>query len=341
MKNSRKHFKQFLGYLLFFLLVTFVVTAAFITYVLVSDENNKVISFVMIITILLVSTLLTICDIIRRKIMIDKPLNEILSATEKIASGDFSVRLKPSHSYDKFDEFDLIKDNLNAMTMELEKTEVLKTDFISNVSHEIKTPVSIIKSYASLLENESDPEKRAEYRHQISLASARLSELVSNILQLNKLENQALHLEYTMVRLDDMITDAIINFERLIDEKELVLECDFDEVVVSTSKSHLEIVWNNLISNAIKFTDKGGKIHASVKWVDGEAIVQISDTGCGIDAETGKRIFDKFYQGDTSHAGEGNGLGLALVKKVIDVLGGEISVSSELGKGTTFTVKLK
>jgi signal transduction histidine kinase len=120
-----------------------------------------------------------------------------------------------------------------------------------------------------------------------------------------------------------------------------LLECDIDEIVISSSRSYLEIVWNNLISNAIKFTEEGGTISVSAKWVDGCAVVKVSDTVCGIDAETGKHIFDKFYQGDTSHAGEGNGLGLALVKKVIDVLGGEISVVSELGKGSTFTVKVK
>lgn len=338
MKNKR--LKEFFGYLLFFITVTAIVTVAFLAYGIFSDESNKVISLVMIITILAISTLLTLADVIRRKIMIDKPVKEILSATDKIASGDFSVRLKPSHTYGKFDEFDLIKENLNKMASELQKSEVLKTDFISNVSHELKTPIAIIKSYSALLEKEQDAEKRAEYRHQISTASTRLSDLVGNILKLNKLENQSLTIERETIRLNEMLEECIISFESVIEKKGLLLECDIDEIVISSSRSYLEIVWNNLLSNAIKFTENGGTISVSAKWVDGCAVVKVCDTGCGIDAETGKHIFDKFYQGDTSHAGEGNGLGLALVKKVIDNIGGEISVSSELGKGTSFTVKL-
>ena len=340
MNKKYRLFGQIVGYLLFFLTVTFTVTAAFLTYSLVGDKSNKIISLAMIITILVVASLLTIADIIRRKIMIKKPLDEIIKGTERIASGDFTVRLKPKHDYGKYDEFDLIKKNLNAMTAELEKSEVLKTDFISNVSHEIKTPVAVIKSYSSVLETENDPEKRRLYAKQISQASTRLSDLVTNILKLNKLEHQELLVEKKIVRIDEMLENAILTFESAIEEKGLELECDFDEVVVHSSKSYLEIVWNNLISNAIKFTEPGGKIEISCKWVDGSAVVQISDTGCGINAETGKHIFDKFYQGETSHSGEGNGLGLALVKRVIDLLGAEISVRSELGKGTTFMVTL-
>ncbi len=340
MNKKNRRSAQFWGYLLFFFTVTFTVTAAFLTFSLVSDQSNKIISFALIITILIVSTLMTLADFIRRKIMIDKPLDEILSATEKIASGDFSVRLTPKRVYGKYNEFDLIKVNLNKMAGELEKSEVLKTDFISNVSHEIKTPVAVIKSYSALLENETNLEKRREYAKQISLASSRLSVLVSNILKLNKLENQQLIVEKKSIRLDSMLENAILTFENAIEEKQIELECDFDEITLHSSESYLEIVWNNLISNAIKFTEPHGKVSVSCKWIDGVATVTVSDTGCGINAETGKHIFDKFYQGDTSHSSEGNGLGLALVKRVIDLLGAEISVKSELGKGTTFIVRL-
>ena len=273
--------------------------------------------------------------------MIERPLKEILKATEKIASGDFSVRLEPKHPYGSYDEYDLIKEYLNIMVADLSKSEILKSDFISNVSHEIKTPVAVIKNYSVLLEKENDLEKRAQYRRELVRASNRLSNLVGNILKLNKLENQELIVEKKAFRLDGALEEAIVAFESQIEKKELEIECDLEEISIVSSESHLEIVWNNLISNAIKFTEKGGKVGVSCKWVDGMATVEISDTGCGIDAETGKHIFDKFYQGDTSHSGEGNGLGLALVKKVIDTLGGEISVKSELGKGTTFTVRLK
>ena len=137
------------------------------------------------------------------------------------------------------------------------------------------------------------------------------------------------------------MAEAIIHFEELIDEKSLEIEADLSEVTIISIQSYLDIIWNNLISNAIKFTEKNGKISISLKNDNSRAVIKISDTGCGISKETGMRIFDKFYQGDTSHSQEGNGLGLALVKRIIDIIGGEISVESELGKGTTFTVILE
>ena len=339
MKKSRR--QQLWGYLFFFLTTIFIVTTSFVTYEIVKRQSPQIISIALIITSLEISLLLTFADVIRRKIMIERPLKEILKATEKIASGDFSVRLEPKHPYGSYDEYDLIKEYLNIMASDLSKSEILKSDFISNVSHEIKTPVAVIKNYSVLLEKENDPEKRAQYRRELVRASNRLSNLVGNILKLNKLENQELIVEKKAFRLEGALEEAIVAFESQIEKKELELECELEEISIVSSESHLEIVWNNLISNAIKFTEKGGKIGVSCKWVDGMATVEISDTGCGIDAETGKHIFDKFYQGDTSHSGDGNGLGLALVKKVIDTLGGEISVKSELGKGTTFTVRLK
>lgn len=339
MKKSRK--QQLWGYFFFFIVTVFIVTTSFVTYEIVKRQSPQIISIALIITALEISLLLTFADVIRRKIMIERPLKEILKATEKIASGDFSVRLEPKHPYGSYDEYDLIKEYLNIMAADLSKSEILKSDFISNVSHEIKTPVAVIKSYSVLLEKESDPEKRAQYRRELVRASNRLSNLVENILKLNKLENQELMVEKKAFSLDGALEEAIVAFESQIEKKELNIECDLDQISIVSSESHLEIVWNNLISNAIKFTEKGGTVGVSCKWVDGLATVEISDTGCGIDSETGKHIFDKFYQGDTSHSGEGNGLGLALVKRVIDTLGGEISVKSELGKGTTFTVRLK
>lgn len=339
MKTSK--LKQFLGYLIFFLTTVFIVTTSFITYEIVKRQSPQIISIAIIITIIEISAVLTIADVIRRKIMIERPLKEILDATEKIALGDFSVKLKVRHKYGSYDEYDLIKEYLNIMTAELSKNEVLKSDFISNVSHEIKTPVAVIKNYSVLLEKENDPEKRRQYRRELVRASNRLSSLVGNILKLNKLENQELLVEKKAFRLDEALANAILSFESEIDKKEINLECELDEMTVVSSESHLEIVWNNLISNAIKFTENGGTVRVC-SWLEGGyATVEVSDTGCGIDAETGKHIFDKFYQGDTSHSGEGNGLGLALVKRVIDTLGGEISVKSEVGKGTTFTVRIK
>ena len=155
------------------------------------------------------------------------------------------------------------------------------------------------------------------------------------------MENQEIEKDYNKLNLQNVLEECIISFEELIEEKALNLSIDIQEVIMISNKTYLELVFNNLISNAIKFTDNGGTITISCSPTIDGAKVTIEDTGCGISVEDGKRIFDKFYQGDTSHSGEGNGLGLPLVKKVIDVLGGKISVSSILGKGTTFTLYIK
>ena len=228
------------------------------------------------------------------------------------------------------------------MAAELQKNEVLKTDFISNVSHEIKTPLAVIQNYATLLQDGTlDSETRSNYAKTLISASNRITDLITNILKLNKLENQEIQEKHEAFNLTSALGESVLSFESWIEKKNIELNCEFDDVVIFSSKSLLEIVWNNLISNAIKFTPEGGKIDVFLKRIDKNVQVKVVDTGCGMTSETGAKIFEKFYQGDTSHSTQGNGLGLALVKKVIDILGGEISVQSELGKGSTFTILLK
>lgn len=332
-----------IGAISFFVLVAFVMQIAILVYdfIIQKTSNKTLIAILILIMIVILSVVITIFDIIRRKIMVDRPVKRIISATEKIASGDFSVRLEINHTYDKYNEFDEIMENLNIMASELSKTEILKKDFISNISHEIKTPLSIIQSYAMLLQDKdlSDTE-REKHAKTLLKASRRLSCLVANILQLTKLENQALKLSPKKINLSDLVAELVIENEEAIEGKGLELECDIDKVEIISERSYIEIIISNLLSNAIKFTDSG-KISVSVKKENDQAIIKISDTGIGISRADGEKIFDKFYQADTSRATIGNGLGLALVKRVIDILGGEISVVSELGKGSTFTVKLK
>lgn len=314
--------------------------------VLIFSEVNEIyssdkgtVSIIMLVVCLVLSLLITTADSLRRKLTIGRSVEDILDATQSISEGNFRVRLTPRHSYNKFDDYDKIMYNLNTMAAELSKSEMLKNDFISNVSHEMKTPLSIICNYASALSDEKlDSDTRAKYTAILIQTTDRLTTLVTNILKLNKLENQQIMSETTEVRLDESLIQSILEFEELIENKGIELDCDIDEMTIATSPSHLEIVWNNLLSNAIKFTPSGGKISVSLKNDNSRAIVKIADNGMGMTKETGSHIFDKFYQGDTSHAKEGNGLGLALVKKVIDILGGSISVESELGKGATFTV---
>lgn len=345
MKRKQTLRRVFSGYLGFFLIVAVTVTAAVMIYSLVDevyDGDKKAISLIMLVVCFGLSLCCSTFDTVRRRLTVDRSVERILEATEMIMRGNFDVRLTPRHSYKHYDDLDEIMANVNEMALELSKNEVLKSDFISSVSHEIKTPLAIIQNYATALLNEDLPkEKRTEYLKVLSQATKRLNDLVVNILRLNKLENQRVDQKVERIRLDEALTESIFAIEDLIDEKSIDLTCDFDEISIVSSLSHLEIIWNNLLSNAVKFTPNGGKISVSLKKNGDKAVLKVADNGCGMDEATGKRIFDKFYQGDTSHKTEGNGLGLALVKKSVDLLGAKIAVESELNKGTTFKVYFK
>lgn len=332
------------GAIIFFVTIAIVMQLSILVYdfIRARTDNVSLIALLILIEIIILATFCTVFDWIRRKITVERPTQKILDATEKIADGNFATRLEIIHEYGKYNEYDLIMENLNKMAIELQKNEVLKTDFISNVSHEIKTPLAVIQNYGALLSDDTlDSETRKSYAKTLVSASKRITDLITNILKLNKLENQEIQEKHEAFNLTEALSESVIEFETLIEKKNLELNCDFDDVSIFSSKSLLEIVWNNLISNAIKFTDNGGNIDISLKKKDKNVEIKVADSGCGITAEVGERIFEKFYQGDTSHSLQGNGLGLALVKKVIDILGGEISVQSQLNKGSTFTILLR
>lgn len=346
MKSNKNRASKinWIGAISFFVLIAVVMQMAILCYDYITKRtsNLSLIAILILIEIIILATFCTVIDWLRRKIMVDRPTRKILQATEKIAEGDFSTRLEITHEYGKYNEYDLIMENLNKMAVELQKNEVLKTDFISNVSHEIKTPLAIIQNYATLLQDDSlDSETRKKHAKTLIGASKRITDLITNILKLNKLENQEIQEKNDVFNISEALAESVVEFEPLMEKKNLTLNCDFDEVLVFSSQSLLEIVWNNLISNAIKFTEGGGEIAISLKKKGNDVEVKVADTGCGMTSEVGEKIFEKFYQGDTSHSTQGNGLGLALVKKVIDILGGEITVQSELHKGSTFTILLK
>jgi signal transduction histidine kinase len=279
-----------------------------------------------------------------RRFLLERPMRHFSEAAKQIAAGDFSVRVKslPGKKNNKKDYLDVMVDDFNTMAAELAGIETLKNDFISNVSHEIKTPISVIYNYTKALRNDAlTPEERQEYTETIMDSAQKLSALVTNILKLNKLENQEIVPEAAFYDLGEQLRRCALAFEDQWEARGITFSGDFDKIVVCYNETMLELVWNNLISNALKFTERGGCIALSLKAVDGFAVVTVRDSGCGMDAETRKHIFDKFYQGDTSHSQEGNGLGLALVMRVIQNLGGAITVESEPGKGSTFTVRLK
>lgn len=281
-------------------------------------------------------------DAWRRKYTVTNQVEEILKATEEITNGNFNIKLNPLHDYGKYDDFDIIKLNIVKMARELDKNEILKSDFISNLSHEIKTPLAIIRNSATMLmsKNLSEKEKQ-EYLKSMNNTVTKLTNLISNILKLNKLEHQQIGFENIDFDLSELVRESVIEFESLIEKKNLKLNLDIEDITLKNDSSLFEIIINNLISNAIKFTDENGKIDISLKRENSNVILSVKDNGIGMDSETGLKIFEKFYQGDTSHREQGNGLGLALVKNVINIIGGEITVESEIGKGSKFIVKVK
>lgn len=272
----------------------------------------------------------------------DKPMRTLSEGAKKVASGDFSVYLEPIHTPDKYDYIDVMFTDFNTMVEELGSIETLKNDFIANVSHEIKTPLSVIRNYTIMLKRgDLTEDLKLQYIDSINNAIDNLSLLITNILRLNKIENQEIEPTAEQYNISRQLSECILSFESIIDDKNIEIVADIeDKVIITADKNILEIVWNNLFSNAIKFTENGGKISITQKSDKDVVTIIVSDTGIGMDSNTMKRIFDKFYQGEMSHSGSGNGLGLSLAYRIVEKQGGTISVSSEIGKGSTFIVTL-
>ena len=347
----RSMLKAINNYVVFFLTVAFAVSCCMLLFVntladsmglVFNEENIGAAAKVTFLNVLLLTLLFGTIDHIRRKLMVDRPVKLITDATERIMQGDFSVRVRPMHGAG-MEGFNQIGMAINAMATELAGTETLRTDFIANVSHELKTPLAVMGNYATMLQQPGiSEEDRIEYAKAISHSSRRLAALITNILKLNKLENQQIFPQPQEFDLGEQLCESLLTFEDAWEKKNLEIETDIqDDVRIKSDPELLSLVWNNLISNAVKFTPEGGTIGVSLKADEKNVVVQVRDTGCGIDPETGKHIFEKFYQGDTSHATQGNGLGLALVKRVVDILQGEISVQSTPGQGSTFTVRIR
>lgn len=328
---------------MFFLTTGFNVILGVLVYNSIKEKSDIVVAAIILGVILVSAAICTAIDYLRRKIMIERPMNEIVDATQLMARGNFKIDLVPKHSYEYFDEYDILKENLNKMANELSKSEVLKNDFIANVSHEIKTPLAVIQNYAKALKNPSlDSETKEKYISNLVEACQKLNGLITNILKLNKLENQKLLPEIKEFNLSELLANQVLQFESLIEKKEIDLVCEIKEdLFIKSEESYLEIIFNNLMSNAIKFSNPKGMIYVGLKKEKQNYHITFKDSGCGMDKETGKHIFDKFYQGDTSRSKEGNGLGLALVKRVIDIIGGSIHVTSQIGEGTEFIITIR
>ena len=338
------------GFLLFFLMVGFVATCCMMLFLnILADtmnltympENIAAAAKVTFLNVLLITVLFKIADSIRRKIMVEKPTRIITDAAERIMQGDFSVRIPSIHAAG-MEGFEQIGTAVNAMAQELSGIETLRTDFIANVSHEMKTPLSVMQNYGTLLQApDLTEEKRIEYAKGVTDASRRLAEMMTNILKLNRLENQKIFSEATEFDLGEQICECLLQFENVWEKENIEIETDIAEnVTVKADAELLSLVWSNLFSNAFKFTESGGMVSVSLVADEHHAIVKVQDNGCGMTPEVGAHIFEKFYQGDTSRATQGNGLGLPLVKRVLDIMQGEISVESAIGKGSIFTVKI-
>jgi len=340
------------NYFVFFLLSAFLVTCTTALFVSVlsdslgielTDEDLRTAAKLTFLNVIALSSLFTAVDAIRRKLTTEKVTNHITSAARKIVKGELDVRLEPINSFSADDNYNVIIDCFNTMAEELKGVETLRTDFIANVSHEMKTPIAVMQNYGTLLATPDLPEeKRIEYAKAVTDASRRLSAMMTNILKLNRLENQQIYPEVETYDLGEQLCETLLMFENVWESRGIDIETDIAEgVFVSADAELLSLVWNNLFSNAFKFTGDGGKVSLSLSVEGKYAVVKVADTGCGMSPEIGAHIFEKFYQGDTSRATEGNGLGLALVKRVVDIMQGEIGVESEVGVGSAFTIKIR
>lgn len=266
------------------------------------------------------------------------PIKKLRKAMDKVAEGDFTVRLEGKSSSKEIME---IYSGFNLMTEELSATEILQTDFVSNVSHEFKTPIGAIEGYATLVQGAEDVESCREYADKILFNTKRLSSLVGSILLLSKLENQQIPTNRTTYRLDEQIRQSIVAAEPAWEKKNIEFDAELDRLDYTGNEQMMRHVWDNLISNAVKFSPEGSTVRISLTKKLRKILVTVEDSGPGLTEDALKHIFDKFYQADSSHKQEGNGLGLALVKRILAIEKGEITAENIPTGGSRFTVVLK
>lgn len=299
------------------------------------EENFRFwMPLVLILTSLIVGTAITS---LLSKVFFD-PFKKLMTAMEQVADGDFSVRLEEQSSSKEVME---IYTGFNMMAHELGATEMLQSDFVSNVSHEFKTPITAIEGFSVLLqESENLDEDQQDCIDKIIFNSRRLSSLLGSILLLNKLENQQVATKQSKYRLDEQIRQSVVALEPAWEQKNIELDVDLDRTYYCGSEAMMRHVWDNLIANAIKFTPENSTVRILLREEGAHLTVRVADQGPGLSEETQKHMFDKFYQGDTSHKQDGNGLGLALVKRILSIEQAGIYAENLPEGGCCFTVKL-
>lgn len=270
--------------------------------------------------------------------MIVKPIKKLTEAAKEVSKGNFDVKIETKGC----DEIGQLTDTFNIMTGELKNIEYLRKDFISSVSHEFRTPMTSIQGFAKLLKDRTlSREQSDEYADIIISETGRLENLSSNLLKLSSLENKSIHENYRSFSLDEQIRRAILLLENKWSEKNIELDLELDKVTFKGDEELMYQVWINLISNAIKFSNNGGELKIHLKEGEGVIKISIGDKGIGIADEDKGRIFERFYKADRSRTKEGSGLGLSIVKKIVELHGGKVYFESELGRGTTFFIELR
>ena len=294
--------------------------------------------FVFLIVGLVVSVIIGTCISAAVASKIVRPVREVKKAMHRVEKGDFSQRLEVTGFNGEIDE---LIESYNKMAQELGGIEMFRENFINSFSHEFKTPIVSIQGFAKQLKKENlSEEKKQEYIDIIISESKRLTNLSSNILMLSKLENQQIITDKTSFSLDEQIRNCILLLEKQWTAKDISFDIDMQEIQYTTNAEMLSQVWVNIIGNAIKFSPEGSSIRIKL-FKEGDVITaEITDRGIGMDQQTISHIFERFYQGDRAHASEGNGLGLPLVKRIVELCNGNIRVESQYGKGTNFIVTL-
>ena len=336
---------SFLDYVLIFLAVCFVTTASIMVFLSNADADIPVETITLrarltFINVFVMALFLTLIIRISRKIKIERPIKHILEATDRISAGDFSVRIPKRNGLRLGNEFDVIIENINSMAEELSGVETLRTDFISNVSHELKTPLAVIQNYATILQDPNlDDEKRIEYALSITQASRHLTSLITNILKLNKLENQQIFPQKQKFNLSEQITECLLDFETVWEEKEIGIEADIpDGIFLDSDPELLSLVWHNLFSNAFKFTPSGGKIHVELRPENGQILLSVTDSGPGVSSEDLPHLFERFYKGQGSSE-DSVGIGLALSRSILAAQNGTVKAENGSGGGARFTIR--
>lgn len=344
-RASRTSLTLVLALFVFVILVSAIVLAAVALYILdktgvlfgADGEPNQT---TIILCMVLISVVIgTVIAFFSSRIPL-KPINNLINKMNRLATGDFKARLTFGPILSTHPAFQEISESFNMMASELENTELLRCDFINHFSHEFKTPIVSIAGFAKLLSKGNLTEEQKKlYLRSIEEESVRLSEMATNVLKLTKVENQAILTDVSVFNLSEQIRGAVLLLEAKWEEKHIELSLDLEEYEIEANEELLREVWINLIDNAVKFASRCGTVSLAIAEEKDALCVKIGNTGVEIPAEKKEKIFSKFYQADESHAGKGNGIGLAIVKRIVMLHKGEISVESGEGM-TVFAVTL-